>query len=216
MYIPTYNAEHDTHVLHELINRKPFGTWATLSDGVIVVNHIPFVLHAHRGELGTLVGHIARANPVWKSFSSEFQSAIVFVGDNSYITPSWYPGKHEHGKAVPTWNYTAVHAYGVPTVIEDKEWLLQHVAEITDIHESGQKLPWKVDDAPAEFIDRLLGAIVGIEVPIQRLEGKLKLGQNRPEPDKLGTVAGLMSRGDPQSLGLADLLNNHIVKSKTT
>ncbi len=215
MYIPKWNEETDVSVLHALIKANPFGTWATLSEGEITINHIPFVLHEERGEFGTLVGHIARNNPIWNSFSQELESAIVFQGDNAYITPSWYPSKHEHGKAIPTWNYAVVHAYGTPRIIEDREWLLAHINEITDIHESGQKLPWKVSDAPDEYIEKLLGVIVGIEIPITRLKGKLKLGQNRPEPDKLGTVAGLMSKGTDKAVGLAEMLNRHIQENKT-
>lgn len=210
MYIPKFNEENDTSVLHSFIKENPFGAWATVSEGEITVNHIPFVLHEKEGEFGTLVGHVARANPVWKSFSTELESAIIFQGDNAYITPSWYPSKHEHGKAVPTWNYAVVHAYGTPRIVEDSEWLLAHVNEITDLHESSQRLPWKVSDAPDEFIKKLLGVIVGIEIPLTRLKGKMKLGQNRPEPDKLGTIAGLKSRGTTQASGLANLLNRHL------
>ena len=210
MYIPNFNEEKDISVLHSLIKAHPLGVWATMSRGEIVVNHIPFVLHDTRGEFGTLVGHVARANPIWQDCSADLDSVIVFQGDQAYITPSWYPSKHQHGKAVPTWNYAVVHAHGNPKVIEDSEWLLEHVNELTDIHESQQSLPWKVSDAPEEFIGRLIGAIVGIEIPVSKLSGKWKLGQNRPGPDKLGTVAGLMSRDNSQSHGLAQLINKHL------
>lgn len=210
MYIPTFNEEKDISVLHALIKAHPLGVWATMASGDIVVNHIPFVLHENRGELGTLVGHVARANSIWQGCSTDLDSVIVFQGDQAYITPSWYPSKHKHGKAVPTWNYAVVHAQGIPKVIEDPEWLLQHVSELTDIHESQQSLPWKVTDAPEDYIEKLIGAIVGIEIPVSKLSGKWKLGQNRPEPDKLGTIAGLMSRDNPQSHGLAQLLKEHI------
>jgi transcriptional regulator len=210
VYIPKFNEENDISVLHSLIKTHPLGTWASMSKGEIVVNHIPFVLHQERGELGTLVGHVARANPIWQDCSAELDSVIIFQSDQAYITPSWYPSKHKHGKAVPTWNYAVVHAHGKPKIIEDSKWLLEHVNELTDIHESQQNLPWKVSDAPEDYIEKLIGAIVGIEIPVNKLTGKWKLGQNRPEPDKLGTVAGLMSRDDPQSHGLAHLLNKHI------
>jgi len=210
MYIPPFNEEKVLSVLHSLIKSHPFGTWATLAHGEIVVDHIPFVLHETRGEFGTLVGHVAKANPIWHSFATDVESAIVFRGDQAYVTPSWYPTKHKHGKAVPTWNYVAVHAYGTPKVIEDPAWMLAHLNEITDIHESQQSLPWKVSDAPDEFIEKLMNMIVGIEIPISKLSGKWKLGQNRPRVDQLGLVAGLMSCEDDQSHGLARLLNKHI------
>lgn len=210
MYIPKFNEESDISVLHSLIETNPLGAWVTISQGEIVVNHIPFVLHNKRGEFGTLVGHVARANPVWQNYSVDVDSVFIFEGDQAYITPSWYPSKHKHGKAVPTWNYAVVHAHGRPKVIEDSEWLAEHVNELTDIYESQQSLPWKVSDAPEEFIEKLLGAIVGIEIPVSRLAGKWKLGQNRPQADKLGTIAGLMSTDNSQAHGLAQLLDIHV------
>ncbi len=214
MYIPKYNEETDVSVLHGLIKKNPFGAWITVVEGKITTNHIPFVLREDRGALGTLYGHVAKNNSVWETYSKEIESAIVFQSDDAYISPSWYPTKHEHGKAVPTWNYAVVHAWGVPRVIKDREWLLDHVEEITTIHENNQKVPWKVTDAPKEYIEKLLGVIVGIEIPITELKGKLKLGQNRPNSDKLGTVAGLTSKGTDKAKGLADLLNKHINESK--
>jgi transcriptional regulator len=213
VYIPKFNEEQDVSILHSLVKSKPLGAWTTIADGQIVINHIPFVLHEGRGELGTLVGHVARSNNIFKEFSSDVDSVVVFQGDQAYITPSWYPSKHKHGKAVPTWNYVVVHAHGIPTKIEDPDWLLQHLNELTDIHEREQKLPWKVSDAPDEFVEKLIGAIVGIEIPITKLTGKWKLGQNRPDSDKLGIIAGLMSSDAPESHGLASLLNQHVLLS---
>ena len=210
MYIPKFNEDKDISVLHSLMRSKPLGIWSAIVDGKIVINHIPFVLHENRGDFGTLVGHVARTNTIWRDLPNNSNSAVVFQGDQAYITPSWYPSKHKHGKAVPTWNYVVVHAHGIPTAIEDPEWLLQHLNELTDIHESEQKLPWKVSDAPDDFIEQLSGAIVGIEIPIKQLTGKWKLGQNRPEPDQLGMIAGLISSENPESLGIASKLNQHV------
>lgn len=210
MYVPKFSEEKDASILHSFVKSKPLGAWTTIVDGEIVINHIPFVLHESSGELGTLVGHVARANRIWQDYSSSVNSVVVFQGDQAYITPSWYPSKHKHGKAVPTWNYMVVHAHGIPKKIEDPEWLLQHLNELTDIHEGGQSVPWKVSDAPEKFIENLIGAIVGIEIPIVKLTGKWKLGQNRSEPDKLGTIAGLMSGDDPQSHRLANQLSQHV------
>lgn len=196
MYVPKYNEETDISVLHSLIKSHPLATWVTLGDGELIANHIPFFLDPVRGDFGTLVGHVAKANRVWQSFSATVNSVLVFQGAETYITPSWFPSKHAHGKAVPTWNYAVVHAHGLPRVIADREWLLQHLNQLTDEHEAGQALPWKVSDAPQEFTDRLLESIVGIEIPIAKLIGKWKVNQNRPEPDKLGVVAGLLARND--------------------
>ena len=176
MYVPKFNEENDISVLHELIKCKPLGMWSSIVDGAIEINHIPFVLHEDRGAFGTLVGHVARSNSIWKDFSKESDSVVVFQGEQAYITPSWYPSKHKHGKAVPTWNYVVVHAHGIPKKIEDPEWLLKHLNELTDVHESEQSLPWKVSDAPDGFVDQLVKAIVGIEIPINKIIGKWKLG----------------------------------------
>ncbi|HEV2907743.1 MAG TPA: FMN-binding negative transcriptional regulator [Candidatus Eremiobacteraceae bacterium] len=210
MYVPKVHEETDLSVLHALMRAHPLGCWVTQGDGELVANHIPFLVDAGRGPHGTLMGHVARANSVWQSCSTTVRSVVTFQGPETYITPSWYPSKHTHGKAVPTWNYVVVHAHGLPRVIEDRDWLLAHVGQLTDAHEADQALPWKVTDAPADFTDRMLRAIVGIEIPIERLEGKWKVNQNRPEPDKLGVVAGLLARNDPASREMASLVNKHV------
>ena len=210
MYVPKHHEESQTAVLHALMKSHPLATWVTQGEGELLVNHIPLLLDTTRGELGTLVGHVARANRVWQSFSTTVNSVLVFQGAETYITPSWYPSKHAHGKAVPTWNYAVVHAHGMPRAIEDPEWLLEHVNQLTDRHEAEQTLPWKVSDAPRDFTDRLLAAIVGIEIPIAKLVGKWKISQNRPEADKLGVVAGLLSRGSTEAQAMAAFVNQHV------
>jgi transcriptional regulator len=210
MYVPKQHEETDLSVLHKLLKAHPLGAWATQCNGEIVANHIPFFLEPSRGKYGTLVGHIARANPVWKTFTTSSNSLVIFQGAETYITPSWYPSKHEAGKAVPTWNYAVVHAHGLPRIIENREWLLAHLTQLTGEHEAEQALPWKVSDAPIEFIDTLMQAIVGVEIPIERLVGKWKVSQNRPETDKLGIVAGLMSRNEIQDKEMALMVNQHV------
>jgi len=210
MYVPKQHEETDLSVLHTLIKTHPLGTWVTQCEGALIANHIPFLLEPARGKYGTLVGHIARANPVWKTFSTSIRSVVIFQGAETYITPSWYPSKHETGKAVPTWNYAVVHAHGLPRIIENREWLLAHLTQLTDEHEAEQALPWKISDAPLDFIDRLMQAIVGIEIPIDQLVGKWKVSQNRPEPDKLGIVAGLLSRNEMQDKEMAKMVNQHV------
>lgn len=213
MYLPAHFAEADTAVLHALIQSHPLGAWITQADGDLLANHIPFLIDSTRGEFGTLIGHVARANPVWRSFSTTANSLVIFQGAESYITPSWYPSKHDHGKAVPTWNYAVVHAHGVPRAIEDRAWLLAHLTQLTLTHERVQPLPWKVSDAPETFIEQLMNAIVGIEIPISKLVGKWKVSQNRPAPDQLGVLAGLTARGDDQSLAMAALVREHVAQT---
>ena len=136
MYVPAHFEETDVGVLHALIRAHPLGAWVTQSGTGLVVNHIPFLLDPGGGAHGSLVGHVARANPVWRAFSRDIPSVVVFQGPQAYISPSWYPSKHAHGKAVPTWNYAVVHAHGLPRAIEDRDWLLRHVSRMSDTQES--------------------------------------------------------------------------------
>jgi transcriptional regulator len=188
MYQPKHFDVTDTAAMHALIEAHPFGAWATTLDGVLELNHIPFLLDRTRGPHGTLVGHVARANAVWQRAGA---SIVAFQGPQAYVSPNWYPSKHAHGKAVPTWNYAVVQAHGQPRAIEDKAALLQIVTRLTQTHEASQALPWAVSDAPADYIEAMLGAIVGIEIPIERLVGKWKVSQNRAAADAQGVVAGL-------------------------
>src|SRR3954466_6352330 len=167
MYTPKHFEERDVTVLHALIRSHPLGAWVTQAREELVVNHIPFLVDSMRGEYGTLIGHVARANPIWKSFTKEMAWVVIFQGPETYITPSWYPSKHAHGKAVPTWNYAVVHARGAPRPIEDRDWLLGHVTALTERQESGRAVPWSVSDAPPDYVDSMLEAIVGVEMPIQ-------------------------------------------------
>lgn len=205
MYIPQAFEERDPAVLRALIGAHPLGTWVTEAGGQLVVNHIPFLLDGGRGPLGTLIGHVARANTVWTAQSS-IESVVVFQGPQSYITPSWYPAKQEHGKVVPTWNYAVVHAHGTPRIIEDSDWLREHVAALTNAHEAQRDAPWQVTDAPADFINSLIKGIVGIEIPIARWDGKWKVSQNRSEVDRRGVISGLDTLGDEQSANMARLV----------
>ncbi len=210
MYVPKHFEERDVGVLHALMRSQPLGAWVTNAGGTLAVNHIPFLVKAAEGDYGTLVGHVARANPIWRSFSREVASVVIFQGAQSYITPSWYPTKQAHGKAVPTWNYAVVHAHGVPRTIEEREWLLEHVTELSDLHESKRAVPWSVSDAPPDYVDTLLKAIVGIEIPISTIVGKWKTSQNRLLADQLGIVAGLSERDDGNSQEMAALVQQHV------
>jgi transcriptional regulator len=205
MHLPSQFEETRLNVLHDLVRSHPLGAFVTLTETGLAANHIPFVIHPGRGEKGTLCGHLARANPAWQHFGT-IEALVIFQGPESYITPSWYPSKHADGKAVPTWNYAVVHAYGTPRAIEDGTWLLEHVTQLTATHEAGQALPWEVSDAPRDFTEQLISRIVGIEIPIARLQGKWKVSQNRKQPDRLGVAAGLESLATDRSQAMAELV----------
>ncbi len=153
------------------------------------------------------MGHVSRANPVWAALREVQQSVVMFQGPQSYITPSWYPSKKDHGKVVPTWNYAVAHAHGVARAIHDKRWLHDFLDRLTDTHEASRELPWKMADAPADFIDKLLAAVVGIEIPIEHLVGKLKASQDEETRDRQGTVAGLAGQGLQSAAALASLVD---------
>jgi transcriptional regulator len=210
MYLPAEFEESNTAMLHALVRSHALGAWVVHSDGELLANHIPFLLDESRGPLGTLVGHVARANGAWQSLSGAAPSLVIFQGPQSYITPSWYASKQQNGKVVPTWNYAVVHAHGVAKAIDDPDWLLDLLKRLTDEHETAHALAWKLSDAPVDFVERLLEAIVGIEIPIDKLTGKWKVSQNRPKADKKGVVAGLMDRGDEQSMAMAALVRTHL------
>jgi transcriptional regulator len=206
MYSPQQFDEPRLNVLHDLIRSHPLGTLVILAGTELSANHIPFLIRANADGNGTLCGHVAKANPVWKQIGGVVEALVVFQGPESYITPSWYPSKHADGRAVPTWNYAVVHAYGQPRAIEDAGWLLEHVTQLTGAHEAGQALPWQVTDAPPDFTQRMLSRIVGIEIPIARLQGKWKVSQNRKLGDRLGVAAGLESQGTERSREMAKLV----------
>jgi transcriptional regulator len=209
MYQPPHHREDRLEVQHALIRAHPLGTLVTLGSGGLVANPLPFVLDAAAGPLGTLKAHLARANPQWRDFDPAVEALVVFQGVEGYITPSWYPTKRETGKVVPTWNYAIVQARGPTRIVEDRAWLAEQIAALTAAHEAGRAAPWSVDDAPPPFVEAQLKGIVGIEIPITRIEGKWKMSQNRPEPDRAGVVEGLRAAGDATSLAMADLVEAH-------
>lgn len=213
VYTPKSNEETRMDVMHALIRAHPLGVWVMASGSELVANHIPFDIDPVRGKSGTLVGHVARANPIWRLPPSNIPGVVTFQGPQSYVSPSWYPSKHEHGKVVPTWNYAVVHAHGIPVFIQDQVWLHEHVSRLTSRHEATQKQPWAVSDAPSDYIEKMIGAIVGVEIPILKLAGKWKMSQNRSQPDQLGVVAGLQARQDPQAAGVADVMQANLQAS---
>ena len=206
MYLPSHFAEARVDVLHDLIRAYPFGTLVVLASNGLDANHIPFEIDPEPAPFGTLRGHLARANPLWKDFSAQVDALAIFQGPHTYISPSWYPSKKEHGKVVPTWNYAVVHATGPLRVIDDQAWVRRFVEQLTHRHEAHRSNPWKVTDAPADFVDTMTSAIVGIDIPISRLAGKWKVSQNRPEKDRAGVVEGLLQNRSDASNEMAQLV----------
>jgi transcriptional regulator len=195
MYQPPHFREERVDVQHELIRNHPLGLLITAGPGGLQANQVPFVLYADASKRGTLRAHVARANPQWKELAAVEQCLVVFQGPQRYITPSWYATKQENGKVVPTWNYVTVQAWGRPRAIEDTAWLRRQVEDLTDQNEGRFPEPWKVSDAPEPYFQSQLKGIVGIEIPIDRLEGKWKVSQNRPAIDRAGVVEGLRRDG---------------------
>jgi len=195
MYVPAHFDESRPEALHALIAHNPFGTLVTHGKGGLDANHIPFLLLPEEGKLGVLHAHVARANPVWQDVADGDEVLVIFRAGDAYISPTWYPSKQEHHKHVPTWNYRVVHAHGRITIRDDERFVRGVVARLTRTHEASQPVPWKMSDAPADFVDELLKMIVGIEIEITRLEGKLKLGQNREERDARGAGEALKANG---------------------
>jgi len=206
MYIPSAFKDDDLDSLHALIEQTRLAILVTHDQHGMQASHVPLLLRADQGVNGTLYGHLAKANPQWRALENGAQALVIFPGADAYISPSFYPAKAEHGKVVPTWNYVAVHAYGVAQVFNDPQRLLDVVSGLTDKHESGRASPWAVSDAPADYIDKMLSAITGFALPIERLEGKRKLSQNRSGADIAGVRDGLAASADPKDQELARLI----------
>jgi transcriptional regulator len=206
MYLPKHFEETRIQILHELIRAHPLGALVTLTPSGLDANHIPFEVDPDPAPFGTLRGHIARANPLWRDFSRDVEALAIFQGPGTYISPSWYPTKRETSKVVPTWNYAVVHAHGALRVIDDRAWLRGFVETLTNRHEAGRRDPWKVTDAPSDFIEKQLGAIIGLEISLTRLIGKWKVSQNRPPHDRDGVVQGLSQEGRHSAAAMADLV----------
>ena len=208
MYIPRHNEEKRVAVMHALMVTKPLGTLVTLGTSGLFASHIPMLLEEDGSPFGVLKGHLSRANAQWRDFLPTVDALAIFAGHQHYISPTWYPETKEHGKEVPTWNYVVVHAYGPLKVIQDRHWLLTNVEKLTSVHESALPAPWKVSDAPDDYIQSQLNGIVGLELPIQRLEGKWKVCQNRTERERQGVRDGLAELNTPESLAMRALIED--------
>jgi transcriptional regulator len=194
MYQPAQFRQHDTAALHALMQAHPLATLVRMGPDGLVADVMPLEFVADAGAHGTLRGHVARANPLWREAQGQ-PVLLVFHGPQGYVSPGWYPTKAEHGKVVPTWNYAVVQARGTLRAIEDAGWLRTELGRLSARHEAAVGGSWTLDDAPADFTEKLLGAIVGIEIPIASLEGKFKLSQNQPAVNRDGVEAGLEAVG---------------------
>tara|TARA_R110002094_G_C4874351_1_gene208666 strand:- start:372 stop:1004 length:633 start_codon:yes stop_codon:yes gene_type:complete len=205
MHIPKKFEQTDTAQLEGLIRDYPFATLVTDSESGIEATHLPVVLMEVAGKK-VLQAHIAKANPLWKTVSDRSEVLIIFNGPNCYISPNHYPTKRETGESVPTWNYVVVHVKGVISFVQDEAWLQTAVDNLTAQHELRQAIPWTTSDAPEGYIEKMLSAIVGLEIEITSITGQWKLSQNQPDKNRLGVIAGLSSESESQYQKVAELV----------
>jgi len=198
MYLPPHFEETRTEELHRVINEFPLGVLVLSGPHGLDANHLPFELNPNAGERGQLLAHVARANPLWKEAKAGDDALVIFRAANAYISPNWYPSKHELHRQVPTWNYQAVHVHGKVTIRDDERFVRGVVARLTRVNEArtGSEKPWRMTDSSQEYIDAMLAAIVGIQIDITRMVGKWKLGQNREERDRISAAEELRKRGE--------------------
>jgi transcriptional regulator len=206
MYVPRAFQEDRTEVLHAAMKSAGAATIVSQTPQGLIATHVPIELDAEPAPLGTIRCHFARANPHAQAIAGGQEVLIVFMGPEGYVTPSWYPTKQATGKVVPTWNFVTVHAYGTAASFAAPDRLRAHLSVLTKRFEAEQPFPWSIDDAPADFIARQCGAIIGFEIRLTRLEGKWKLSQNRSAEDRRGVIDGLRAQGDEGSRTLADLV----------
>ncbi|WP_434112849.1 FMN-binding negative transcriptional regulator [Paraburkholderia caffeinilytica] len=202
MYMPAHFEENRPEVLHRLISEQPFGALITHGPNGLDANHVPFDLEVVPAAgnaqpapaRAILRAHVARANPVWQEVAANPETLVIFQGPAAYISPTWYPSKHETHRQVPTYNYMVVHAHGRIVVRDDESFVRGLVARLTRKMEAGEPVPWKMGDAPADYISQMLGAIVGLEIEVTRLVGKWKLSQNKEAADRRGAAEALLAR----------------------
>ncbi|MGI4939825.1 MAG: FMN-binding negative transcriptional regulator, partial [Janthinobacterium lividum] len=204
MYVPRQFREERPDVLAHAMRGIQFAVLVTPGPEGLQVSHVPMVLKEAGDGSWTLETHVARPNPHWTLAAAGAASVAVFQGPQAYVSPSWYATKREHGKVVPTWNYIAVHAHGQLEAVEDPAWLLAHLDELTRANEAGREHPWEVSDAPADFVQGLTRAIIGLRLPVARVEGAWKMIQHRAEGDRLGTIGGL--EADPHGRAVAEVM----------
>ncbi len=206
MYLPRQFREDRIEVLHAAMLEIGAAAIVGQGPGGLIASHVPIELDPEPTPWGTIRCHFARPNPHAQSIADGGELLLIFQGPQGYVTPNWYPSKGDTGKVVPTWNYVAIHAYGTATPFEDVASLRAHLGALTNRFERGSAVAWKIDDAPADYIDGLCRAIIGLEIRLTRIEGKWKLSQNRPLDDRLGVIDGLRAEGGDASLKMAELV----------
>jgi len=206
VYIPKQFEEMNVDPMHELIRAHPLATLVSHSSNGLNANHIPLHLSASPSPYGTLQGHIARANPLLDDIADGMETLAIFHGPDAYISPSWYATKKETGKVVPTWNYAVVHAYGYLRVVDNASWLRAQLDALTGDNEASFLEPWSVSDAPREYIEKMMTAIVGVEIVITKLLGKWKVSQNQPTQNQASLISALKTNGLPESEAMALLV----------
>ena len=206
MYTPPAFREDDLPTIHAEMRKIQLATLVTMTASGLVATHLPLMLDSSLGESGTLYGHVARGNVQWRESKPEVEALAIFTASDAYVSPSWYPSKLETGRVVPTWMYAAIHAYGIVRFVDDPTWLRDVVTRLTEKHEAHSAEPWKVTDAPDAYVDAQLARIVGVELPIARLEGKWKFDQRSSEADRLGVIAALEADGSPGNVEAAQVM----------
>lgn len=209
MYVPRHFAETRIEVLHAFVRAHPLATIVVGDADGLSADHVPLTLRADQGPQGSLLGHVARANPLWRRAGDGRDCLVVFHGAQHYISPNGYATKHDDGRVVPTWNYEVVHAEGRIHAVDDAARLRALLEELTAEHERSQPIPWRVDDAPADYVAALVKAVVGIRIEITALVGKFKLSQNQPARNRDSLIADLQGRDDPRSREMADAIARH-------
>lgn len=209
MYLPAHFAENRSEILQALIQQNPLATLVMHTADGLEANHIPlqFLPPTVAAPHGLLQGHVARANALWKNAQAETDVLVIFQGPHAYISPSWYPGKADHARIVPTWNYVAVHARGQLVIKDDAAWLREFLGRLTATHETEAKSAWRMDDAPDDYIKKMLTAIVGFEITINALQGKWKVSQNKSVAERAGMVQGLQQRANSGAEAVAELMS---------
>lgn len=209
MYIPKRFLQDDINQLKGMMANHSFATFISQSESGVEANHMPLVLN-ESGQKSVLQGHIAKANPLWKNLKDKSEVLIIFNGPNCYISPNYYPTKKDNGKVVPTWNYVSVHVKGIVSFIHDEEWVLTMLNNLTDQYEANQPVPWSVSDAPQAYIDKMLSAIVGLEIDILSITGKWKVSQDKAEVNQEGIIKGLSQQADSNAKNIATLVKEYL------
>lgn len=209
LYNPAKHRIDDRIELLDFVRSYPFATLVSAKDGEPSISHLPMLVHKSDADSNPVLhGHLAKANEHWKEIGKGSDATAIFHGPQAYVTPQWYPSKLKHGKVVPTWNYSVVHAQGRIRTVNNRAWLHKHVSALTDQHEKEFAHRWYVTDAPEDFVERMLRVVVGLEMTIHKIEGKWKLNQNLNENDRIGVAGGLASRADADSQAVSALMRN--------